>query len=66
MIYYRNAKDKSYQRLVKLSDGEESFTAKTLKKNNTYYFKMRGIIRDEDGNYATKGAYSNVVKVTVK
>ena len=66
VIYYRNAKDKSYQRLVKLSDGEESFTAKTLKKNNTYYFKMRGIIRDEDGNYATKGAYSNVVKVTVK
>ena len=66
VIYYRNAKDKSYQRLVKLSDGEESFTIKTLKKNNTYYFKMRGIIRDEDGNYATKGAYSNVVKVTVK
>ena len=66
VIYYRNAKDKSYQRLVKISDGEESFTIKTLKKNNTYYFKMRGIIRDEDGNYATNGAYSNVVKVTVK
>ena len=66
VIYYRNAKNKSYQRLVKLSDGEESFATKTLKKNNTYYFKMRGIIRDEDGNYATKGAYSNVVKVTVK
>ncbi|MED9967268.1 MAG: leucine-rich repeat protein [Blautia sp.] len=66
VIYYRNAKDKSYQRLVKISDGEESFTIKTLKKKNTYYFKMRGIIRDEDGNYATNGAYSNVVKVTVK
>lgn len=66
VIYYRNAKDKGYQRLMKFTDGEKNFITKALKKDNTYYFKMRGIVRDENGNYATTGAYSNVVKVIVK
>lgn len=66
VIYYRNAKDKGYQRLMKFTDGEKNFITKTLKKDNTYYFKMRGIVRDENGNYATTGAYSNVVEVIVK
>ena len=66
VIYYRNAKDKGYQRLMKFTDGEKNFITKALKKDNTYYFKMRGIVRDENGNYATTGAYSNIVKVIVK
>lgn len=66
VIYYRNAKDKGYQRLMKFTDGEKNFSTKALKKDTTYYFKMRGIVRDENGNYATTGAYSNVVEVIVK
>ena len=66
VIYYRNAKDKGYQRLMKFTDGEKNFITKALKKDNTYYFKMRGIVGDESGNYATTGAYSNVVEVIVK
>ena len=66
VIYYRNAKDKGYQRLMKFTDGEKNCITKDLKKDTTYYFKMRGIVRDENGNYATTGAYSNVVEVIVK
>ena len=66
VIYYRNAKDKSYQRLTKLSDTKGSYTTKALKKNNTYYFRMRSSICDENGNHSTTGTYSNTVKVTVK
>lgn len=66
VIYYRNAKDKGYQRLMKFTDGEKNCITKALKKDTTYYFKMRGIVRDENGNYATTGAYSNVVEVIVK
>lgn len=66
VIYYRNAKDKGYKRLMKFTDGEKNFITKALKKDTTYYFKMRGIVRDENGNYATTGAYSNVVEVIVK
>ena len=66
VIYYRNAKDKGYQRLMKFTDGEKNFITKALKTDTTYYFKMRGIVRDENGNYATTGAYSNIVKVIVK
>ena len=66
VIYYRNAKDKNYQRLTKLSDTKGSYTTKALKKNNTYYFRMRSSICDENGNHSTTGTYSNTVKVTVK
>ena len=51
---------------MKFTDGEKNFITKALKKDNTYYFKMRGIVRDENRNYATTGAYSNIVKVIVK
>lgn len=66
VIYYRNAKDKSYQRLTNLSDTKGSYTTKALKKNNTYYFRMRSSICGENGNHSTTGTYSNTVKVTVK
>ena len=66
VIYYRNAKDKSYQRLTNLSDTKGSYTTKALKKNNTYYFRMRSSICDENGNHSTTGTYSNTVKVTAK
>ena len=66
IIYYRNAKDKSYQQLTRLPDTKGSYTTKALKKNNSYYFRMRSIIRDENGEHTTKGAYSKTIKITVK
>ena len=65
-IYCRKEGEKSYQRIAKLSDTKDSFTTGKLKKNTTYYFRMRSIIRDEDGNYTTKGKFTNTIKITVK
>ena len=45
-IYCRKEGEKSYQRIAKLSDTKDSFTTGKLKKNTTYYFRMRSIIRD--------------------
>ena len=66
IIYYRNAKDKSYQQLTRLPDTKGSYTTKALKKNNSYYFRMRSIVRDENGEHTTKGAYSKTIKITIK
>lgn len=66
IIYYRNAKNKSYQQLTRLPDTKGSYTTKALKKNNSYYFRMRSIIRDENGEHTTKGAYSKTIKITIK
>lgn len=66
VLYYRTSKDKHYQQLAKLADTKQQFTTKKLKKNTTYYFRMRSIIRDEDGNYMTKGKFTNTIKITVK
>ncbi len=66
VIYYRNAKDKDFKELAKLPDTKQKFTTKKLKKDNTYYFRMRSIIRDEDGNYTTKGSYSETIKAAIK
>ena len=66
VIYYRNAKDKNFKKLAELPDTKQKFTTKKLKKGNTYYFRMRSVICDEDGNYTTKGSYSETIKVTIK
>ena len=66
VIYYRNAKDKDFKKLAELPDTKQKFTTKKLKKGNTYYFRMRSVICDEDGNYTTKGSYSETIKVTIK
>lgn len=66
IIYYRNAKNKSYQQLTRLPDTKGSYTTKALKKNNSYYFRMRSIVRDENGEHTTKGAYSKTIKITIK
>ncbi len=66
VIYYRNAKDKDFKKLTELPDTKQKFTTKKLKKGNTYYFRMRSVICDEDGNYTTKGSYSETIKVTIK
>ena len=66
VIYYRNAKDKNFKKLAELPDTKQKFTTKKLKKGNIYYFRMRSVICDEDGNYTTKGSYSETIKVTIK
>ena len=66
VIYYRNAKDKDFKKLTELPDTKQKFTTKKLKKGNTYYFRMRSVICDEDGNYTTKGSYSKTIKATIK
>ena len=66
VIYYRNTKSKHYQRLTQLPDKKESYTTKVLKKENTYYFRMRSIISDKDGKHRTYGDFSKTVKVTIK
>ncbi len=66
VIYYRNAKDKDFKKLAELPDTKQKFTTKKLKKGNTYYFRMRSVICDEDRNYTTKGSYSETIKVTIK
>ena len=66
VIYYRNAKDKDFKKLAELPDTKQKFTTKKLKKGNTYYFRMRSVICDEDGDYTTKGSYSETIKVTIK
>ena len=66
VIYYRNAKDKDFKKLAELPDTKQKFTTKKLKKGNTYYFRMRSVICDEDGNYTTKGSYSKTIKATIK
>ena len=66
VIYYRNAKDKDFKKLAELPDTKQKFTTKKLKKGNTYYFRMRSVICDEDGNHTTKGSYSETIKVTIK
>ena len=66
VIYYHNAKDKDFKKLAELPDTKQKFTTKKLKKGNTYYFRMRSVICDEDGNYTTKGSYSETIKVTIK
>ena len=66
VIYYHNAKDKDFKKLAELPDTKQKFTTKKLKKGNTYYFRMRSVICDEDGDYTTKGSYSETIKVTIK
>lgn len=65
IIYYRNSKSKDYQELARVSDTTEQFTTKALKKNNTYYFKIRSVISDKGGYNRTYGAYSKEVKVKI-
>lgn len=65
ILYCRNAGSKTYRELARVSDTTESFTTKALKKNNTYYFKIRSVIADKDGRHKTYGGYSKEVKVKI-
>ena len=65
-IYCRKEGEKSYQRIAKLSDTKDSFTTGKLKKNTTYYFRIRSFIREDRHDSPTSGSYSKTIKITIK
>ena len=65
-IYCRKEGEKSYQRIAKLSDTKDSFTTGKLKKNTTYYFRIRSFIREDRHDSPTFGSYSKTIKITIK
>ena len=65
-IYCRKEGEKSYQRIAKLSDTKDSFTTGKLKKNTTYYFRIRIFIREDRHDSPTSGSYSKTIKITIK
>ena len=65
-IYCRKEGEKSYQRIAKLSDTKDSFTTGKLKKNTTYYFRIRSFIREDRHDRPTFGSYSKTIKITIK
>ena len=65
-IYCRKEGEKSYQRIAKLSDTKDSFTTGKLKKNTTYYFRIRSFIREDRHDSPTAGSYSKTIKITIK
>lgn len=66
VIYYREANSKRFSKLASLPDTAQSYTTNALKKNTTYYFRMRSVISDKNGKYKSYGTLSNDIKVTVK
>lgn len=66
IVYYRNAKSKEYKKLTQVNGLSTYYKTKALKKNNTYYFKVKGVLYDAEKGKDLEGAWSKPVKVRIK
>ncbi len=67
LLYYNTSSKGPFTRLAKVSDSTNAYVTGKLKRGKTYYFKMRGYIRNAgSSNTPAFSSYSKVVKATVK
>ena len=66
VIEYKTSAKGAYKQLKVSGDPNGSYTLKSLKKDKTYYFRIRSYVKDTNSYVKAYSSYSKVLKIKAK